>query len=50
MGNGTFQAPATFGTGVYPYCVAIADLDGDTLPDLVTANRDSGNVSGLIAR
>src|SRR5262249_3687863 len=40
-------APATFGTGVAPYAVAIADVNGDALPDLITANYTGNTVSVL---
>jgi hypothetical protein len=44
----TFAPPADFGTGTTPYSVAIADFNGDGLPDLAVANRDSKNVSVLL--
>jgi hypothetical protein len=44
---GTTQVLST-GSGQYPAAVAIADLDGDGTPDLVTANGDSGDVSVLL--
>ncbi len=31
-----------------PFSVAVADLDGDSVPDLVTANQSSGDVSVLL--
>jgi hypothetical protein len=37
-----------FSTGDGPGVVAIADLNGDGLPDLVTANERSGNASVLL--
>jgi hypothetical protein len=37
-----------FGTSSGPVAVAIADLNGDHRPDLVTANFDAGNVSVLL--
>ena len=40
--------PATFATGATPYSVAVADLNGDGRPDLVTANYDSNTVSVLL--
>jgi hypothetical protein len=34
--------------GVFPVSVAVADLDGDSAPDLVTANVDGDDVSVLL--
>jgi hypothetical protein len=34
----TFQAPVSYAAGNAPDAVAVADLDGDTVPDLVTTN------------
>jgi hypothetical protein len=50
LGNGSvkFQDPASFATGDSPVSVAVADFDGDTVPDIVTANGDSNNVSVLL--
>ena len=45
-GNGTFQGPATFGTG-YAINVAVADLNGDGKPDLTIACQ-GGYVSVLL--
>jgi len=47
-GDGTFQAAASFGAGDSPFSVAVADLDGDTFPDLVTANFSSDDVTVLL--
>jgi len=38
----------TFAAGNNPRSVAVADLDGDTIPDLVTANSTSDDVSVLL--
>ncbi|MEE9533311.1 MAG: VCBS repeat-containing protein, partial [Acidimicrobiia bacterium] len=46
-GDGTFQAAVSFAVGDVPLSVAVADLDGDTVPDLVTANINSDDVSVL---
>src|SRR3954464_8276295 len=51
-------APASFAAaysvglngGVAPVAIAMADLDRDGVPDLVTANEHSSNVSVLIGR
>src|ERR1700678_152569 len=38
-GNGTFQAPVTYGTGAYQATsVAVGDVNGDDIPDLIVAN------------
>jgi len=48
-GDGSFQAPLAFPAGAFPTGVAVADLDGDTVPDLVTANAvASGALSVLL--
>jgi hypothetical protein len=49
-GNGTFHNAVNFNTGALPVpkSVAVADLNGDGIPDLVTANSDSGDVSVLL--
>jgi hypothetical protein len=39
--RGTF-APMTFPAGAQPQAVRIADVNGDTLPDIVVANLDPG--------
>ncbi|MDA0987453.1 MAG: IPT/TIG domain-containing protein, partial [Bacteroidetes bacterium] len=43
----SFAAKQDFTTGTYPYQVAIGDLDGDGLSDLVTVNWLSYGTSGL---
>ena len=44
-GDGTFGPPVTYTVGLTPFSVAIADLNGDSLQDLVTANWHSNNVT-----
>ncbi|HSC37684.1 MAG TPA: FG-GAP-like repeat-containing protein, partial [Chitinophagaceae bacterium] len=41
----SFDPAAGYGTGTYPYSVALNDLDGDGLPDMLIANRDNNNIS-----
>ena len=48
-GNGTFQAQQTYATGRQASSVVVADLTGDGIPDIVTANYVSGDVSVLLA-
>src|SRR5207253_1043747 len=40
-GDGTFQTQRRFGVGSSTVSVAIADVNGDGRPDIVTANADS---------
>ncbi len=40
----------TFTVGSHPWGVAIGDINGDGLNDIVTANNGSGNVSVLVTR
>ena len=47
-GNGTFQAPTPFAAGDAPRFITVADLDDDTVPDLVVANSDGDDVSVLL--
>jgi len=46
-GNGTFRPHLDYGTGSYPDSVALGDLNGDGLLDVVTA--DAKYVGGVIA-
>jgi methionine-rich copper-binding protein CopC len=41
-----FGSPSSYGTDQYPYAVAVGDVNGDGIPDLVTANY-FGTVSVL---
>ena len=49
-GDGTFRPAATFGTGTgsYPYSLAVADVNGDGKPDLLTANNNSSTAGVLL--
>lgn len=42
-----FTAPATYAVGTAPHGVGVADLDEDGLPDIVTVNRFSGDITIL---
>ncbi|HSZ59174.1 MAG TPA: FG-GAP-like repeat-containing protein [Tepidisphaeraceae bacterium] len=50
LGNrdGTFQPAVNFNTGVNPYALAVADLNGDGRLDIATANQRSNTVSVLL--
>ncbi len=41
-------SPATYSTGTNPLGIAVGDFNSDGNPDMVTANRGSGNVSVLL--
>jgi hypothetical protein len=43
----SFAARVDFGTGNYPFSVAVGDIDGDGKPDLASVNYYSGTVSVL---
>jgi hypothetical protein len=42
IGTNSFASAAVFETGPQPQSLAIADLDGDGLPDIVTVNNNYG--------
>ncbi len=48
-GTGTFTAAtgSPYSVGSYPKAVAVADFTGDGILDIVSVNRDSGNISIL---
>jgi len=46
-GNGTFQAPATYGSGSFiGNSIAVADVNGDGKPDVVIAKQCIGGCAG----
>src|SRR5439155_15785518 len=47
-GDGTFQTPLRLAAANEPRHVLVADLNGDSDPDLVMANAESDNVSALL--
>jgi hypothetical protein len=44
-GGGSFGAPTSYADGLDPWFLAAGDLDGDGLPDLVSASVDDGALS-----
>src|SRR5579863_8949368 len=46
-GNGTFHRTVDYPMGVEPSAVAVADFDGDGVPDLAVANYFSSTISIL---
>jgi hypothetical protein len=47
-GDGTFRPQQRFAAGNFPSSVAVADLNGDGKPDIVTANSESNDISVLL--
>jgi Bacterial Ig-like domain (group 3)/FG-GAP-like repeat len=47
-GDGTFQPPITYSTGIDPVSVAANDFNGDGKLDLAVANSNSNNVAILL--
>ncbi|MHC1703734.1 MAG: IPT/TIG domain-containing protein [Tenuifilaceae bacterium] len=41
----SFATKVDFATGLYPYCIAIGDIDGDGKQDLTVSNYNSNSVS-----
>jgi len=48
FGDGTFGRPVRFATGLQPPALAVGDFNGDSRPDLVTANYASRDLSVLL--
>ncbi len=47
-GDGTFAAPVLYSVGSDPRDVAVADVDGDGLSDIASANNGDGTISLLM--
>jgi hypothetical protein len=47
-GDGTFQSAPGYAVAQNPNSIAMADFNGDGIPDLVVANNGSGNISVLL--
>ncbi len=50
VGDGTFQPAQTVSTGNYAQTIALGDLNGDGIPDLVTAGGFTGLLSVQFGR
>ena len=48
--SGRVHWPATYATGIFPAGAAVADVNGDGLPDIAIANFGSGTLSVLLNR
>ena len=42
---GSFADPVVFDTGDQPYHIAVADIDGDGKPDIITPNSSDGTIT-----
>ncbi len=49
-GDGTFAPQVTFATGNFPYGVAVADFNGDGLPDMVVSNFNDATATILLSQ
>ena len=49
-GDGTFLPQVTFATGNFPYGVAIADFNGDGLPDMVVSDYTDATATILLSQ
>ena len=48
-GDGSFQDPRSFSTGVFPSGVALGDFNGDGAPDVATTSEFDNTVSVLLS-
>ncbi len=49
-GDGTFAPRVNYAVGANPICVAIVDVNGDGVPDLVVADHAASNLAVLLGR
>jgi hypothetical protein len=49
-GDGSFQAPVRYADPNGPFGLAVADVNGDGLPDVVTANSTGGTATVLLGK
>jgi hypothetical protein len=49
-GDGTFKAPVQYLVGATPYSIAVADFNGDGVPDIAVANYASDDISILLGQ
>jgi hypothetical protein len=47
-GDGTFKKAVTYPAGFFPLAVTVADVNGDSKPDLVVANDNGGGSVGVL--
>src|SRR5271157_4070862 len=49
-GDGSFQPQQTYGVGNSPFGIAVADFNGDGIPDLAVANQGDNTVGVLLGK
>jgi hypothetical protein len=49
-GDGTFQPPVAYADPYGPLSLTVADFNGDSIPDLVTANLTGGTATALLGQ
>ncbi len=46
--SGQFAAPITVPAGIAPSAIAVADVNGDGLPDIIVTDQASGELTVLL--